>query len=80
VGLDPRWLPVVFALTWIAAAQDERRLLVERAEHHPAREGDHVTGRRTIRPDHFLDHVRYYLRHQGEFARVMGLAEGGEQA
>jgi aminoglycoside phosphotransferase (APT) family kinase protein len=80
VGLDPRWLPVVFALTWIAAAQDERRLLVERAEHHPGREGDHVTGHRTIRSDHFLEHVQYYLRHQGEFARVMGLAGEGEQA
>jgi aminoglycoside phosphotransferase (APT) family kinase protein len=80
VGLDPRWLPVVFALTWIAAAQDERRLLAERAEHHPGREEDLEIGRRTIRPDHFLQHVRYYLRHQGEFARVMGLAGEGEQA
>jgi aminoglycoside phosphotransferase (APT) family kinase protein len=80
VGLDLRWLPVVFALTWIAAAKDERRLLAERAEHHPGREGDHVTGRSTIRPDHFLQHVRYYLRHQGEFARVMGLAGEVEQA
>jgi aminoglycoside phosphotransferase (APT) family kinase protein len=80
VGLDPRWLPVVFALTWIAAAQDERRLLAEHAEHHPGRKGDHEIGRRTIRPDHFLQHVRYYLRHRDEFAHVMGLAGEGEQA
>jgi hypothetical protein len=73
VGLDRRWLPVIFVLTWIAAAQDERRQLAERAEHNPAREAHPQISRPTIQPDHFLQHLRTFLRRTGEFASAMGL-------
>ena len=81
VGLDRRWLPTLFALTWIAAAQDERQVLAERAEQRPGWPGGAAGRRPTIQPDHFLQHLRLYLRRTGDFARTMGLTGGedGEQ-
>jgi aminoglycoside phosphotransferase (APT) family kinase protein len=80
VGLDRRWLPVIFALTWIAAAQDERRQLAERAEHNAARESHPQISRPTIQPDHFLQHLRTFLRRTGEFASAMALESGEDEA
>ena len=79
VGLDRRWLPVIFALTWIAAAQDERRQLAERAEHNPAREAHLQISRPTIQPDHFLQHLRTFLRRTGWFAKAMGLESSEDE-
>jgi aminoglycoside phosphotransferase (APT) family kinase protein len=79
VGLDRRWLPVIFALTWIAAAQDERRQLAERAQHNPVREAQSQIGRPAIQPDHFLQHLRTFLRRTGGFATAVGLESSEDE-
>ncbi|HUP27847.1 MAG TPA: aminoglycoside phosphotransferase family protein [Chloroflexia bacterium] len=70
LGISPEWLPVLFGLSWVMHARNEKRQHRQRRQ----RSGFQPQGVSPGVPDtHFRDHLSFYLQNMDRFAEAMSL-------